>query len=245
MQLMTWTRRARAGGVLAVTTLGALAFAASLVATMVVYMRQFGEPQPPWSPAAGFSAVATNLFWFSLFAWHHSVFARPHVKAYVTRVLTPVLERSVYVWIASVLLGLVLWQWAPVPGLAWQVGGVAAALLMGLQLGGVALTLGASRQLGVLQLAGLRPAAARPSAPLVLERTGLYGFVRHPIYFAWILMVWPSPQMTGSRLTFAILTTVYLAIAVRFEERSLSEQFGDAYRDYQRTVRWRMLPGVY
>jgi protein-S-isoprenylcysteine O-methyltransferase Ste14 len=51
--------------------------------------------------------------------------------------------------------------------------------------------------------------------------------------------------MTASRFTFALITTLYLAIAVPIEERSLERAFGDSYREYKRRVRWRFLPGLY
>ena len=78
-----------------------------------------------------------------------------------------------------------------------------------------------------------------------LETPGLYGFVRHPFYFAWLLIVFGTPHMTMTRLTFAVMSTAYLAFAIPFEERGLIDVFGDEYRRYQRQVRWRMIPGVY
>jgi protein-S-isoprenylcysteine O-methyltransferase Ste14 len=51
--------------------------------------------------------------------------------------------------------------------------------------------------------------------------------------------------MTMTRLTFAVISTLYLAIAIPFEERSLIETFGADYASYRRTVRWRMIPGLY
>jgi protein-S-isoprenylcysteine O-methyltransferase Ste14 len=78
-----------------------------------------------------------------------------------------------------------------------------------------------------------------------LETTGLYALVRHPLYFAWVLLVFGAPHMTGTRLAFALVSTAYLALAVPLEERSLIRVFGDEYRAYQRKVRWRMVPGLY
>ena len=75
--------------------------------------------------------------------------------------------------------------------------------------------------------------------------TGLYGFVRHPLYFSWLLVVFGTPHMTMTRLTFAVVSSAYLGFAIPFEERGLIRVFGDDYRRYQRQVRWRMLPGVY
>ena len=94
------------------------------------------------------------------------------------------------------------------------------------------------------------PACARslPRAPVPhvpLQTHGVYGFVRHPVYFAWVLMVIGTPHMTMTRLTFAVISTAYLAIAIPFEERGLLDVFGSEYREYQKRVRWRMIPGLY
>jgi protein-S-isoprenylcysteine O-methyltransferase Ste14 len=53
------------------------------------------------------------------------------------------------------------------------------------------------------------------------------------------------PQMTFTRLTFAAISTIYLALAIPFEEKSLIETFGPDYASYRKKVRWRMLPGIY
>ena len=58
-------------------------------------------------------------------------------------------------------------------------------------------------------------------------------------------MVFASPDMTATRATFAIVTTLYLAIAIPWEERSLVQVFGRDYEAYRQQVRWRMFPGVY
>jgi protein-S-isoprenylcysteine O-methyltransferase Ste14 len=60
-----------------------------------------------------------------------------------------------------------------------------------------------------------------------------------------MLLVFATPHMTMTRLTFAVLSTGYLAIAIPFEERALVRVFGVGYREYQGRVRWRMIPGVY
>ena len=58
-------------------------------------------------------------------------------------------------------------------------------------------------------------------------------------------MVFGAAHMTGDRLAFAALTTLYLVVAIPLEERSLRRSFGDDYARYARDVRWRMIPFIY
>ena len=58
-------------------------------------------------------------------------------------------------------------------------------------------------------------------------------------------MVFAPAHMTGDRLTFAVITTLYLVVAIPWEERSLRRSFGDAYTRYMRDVKWRMIPFIY
>ncbi len=83
----------------------------------------------------------------------------------------------------------------------------------------------------------------RSNPPLTTR--GLYAFVRHPLYFAWTLFVFGAPTMTGTRASFAIVSTAYLMIAIPWEERGLVATFGQQYEDYRRRVKTRMIPWVY
>lgn len=230
------------------SVVGGLLFAASLLHAAFVYVTAFGRTPAPWSLALAGPAIAHNTLLFALFALHHSLFARLGVKAWIVGHTPASMERSIYVWCASLLFALLMWGWVDVPGVAWTATGLAALLLASAQMVGLIVTGLASRHIGVLRLAGVQPPTHVPSisaSPPALKRDGLYGFVRHPIYFAWLLLVWPTPVMTGSRLLFAIVTTAYLALAIPFEERALRREFGSAYDDYRRHVRWRMVPGIY
>jgi protein-S-isoprenylcysteine O-methyltransferase Ste14 len=223
---------------------GGLLFAGSLGYFGWQYLHGFDAQPAPGAHAA--SAVAPDILLFSLFALHHSLFARTGLKAAVTRTVSPSLERSVYVWIASLLfIGVCAW-WQPVAGIAWHVTGWPAGLLLALQAAGGVFTLVAARHLDVLELAGVRQALRLPlTRASGLDDHGPYGLVRHPIYFAWLLLVWPAPLMNGTRLVFATISTIYLLVAIPYEERDLRRQFGAAYDDYSRKVPWRLLPRIY
>jgi protein-S-isoprenylcysteine O-methyltransferase Ste14 len=74
---------------------------------------------------------------------------------------------------------------------------------------------------------------------------GPYGLVRHPIYLGWFLIVFAVPNMTTTRLVFAVVSSVYVLIAIPFEERSLLSSTAGAYARYKEKVRFRLVPGIY
>lgn len=98
-----------------------------------------GRPEVPgWrlGPAA-----AWNVLLFGAFAAHHSVMARAHAKAWLVQQVPVALERSLYVWIASLLLAAVCALWAHVPGLAYALPRPLAWIGTVAQLAGVWLTI--------------------------------------------------------------------------------------------------------
>jgi protein-S-isoprenylcysteine O-methyltransferase Ste14 len=223
---------------------GGLIFVCSLVYTAWAYVGPFGLAM---SESTSFVRPATlDALLFTGFALHHSVFARSGARQWTANRISLRLERSVYVWVASLLLSAIVALWQPVPGELWRVTAFPGLAFNAVQIAGVLVTLRASAALDVLSLAGVRQAfGTTVPGPAHLVDGGLYGVVRHPVYFGWVLMVWPTSAMTGTRFVFAAVSTIYLALAIPLEERSLRTQFGAAYRDYAAKVKWRMVPGIY
>lgn len=218
---------------------GGALFVASLALCAWWYLvmsgRSYGGP-PSW-PRFTFDAAL-----FTVFAFHHSVFAREPVKRAVAAVLPGRLIRSVYVWTASLLLMIVCLLWQPVGGDAYAVRGAAALVLIAAQLAGVGVIAWSVRAIDPLELAGIRVPGRTADA---LQIRGPYRLVRHPLYLGWMVAVFGHPHMTGDRLAFAAITSIYLVAAIPLEERSLRAAFGDAYERYRRAVRWRVIPFVY
>ena len=196
-----------------------------------------------WSHAGAFDARAAGIdaVLFSAFALHHSVFARESAKRWLSRVVPEPMLRSVYVWLASLLLIGVCGTWQPIGGEMFRHTGAWAVLHAAAQLAGLLIIVLAVRIIDPLELAGIR----RHSEPESLQIVGPYRWVRHPIYTGWLLLTFGPAHMTGDRLLFAGISTLYLLIAMPFEERSLRTSLGAAYEEYARRVRFRVIPYVY
>jgi protein-S-isoprenylcysteine O-methyltransferase Ste14 len=221
---------------------GALLFLLSLLSFGLVYGWRL-RVAAPGDLQASWPDVLANIVLFTIFALHHSIMARMGAKAWIARLVPPDLERSLYVWIASLLFLAVCWLWQPLPGVVWEVRGVTGWILVAIQLGGVVLTLRAARLVGVWDLAGI----TQPdhTKPVEFRADGPFGIVRHPIYLGWVLMVFGAPVMTTGRLVFAVVSTAYLVVAIPLEEASLVAAFGERYRAYQRVMKWRLIPGLW
>ena len=75
--------------------------------------------------------------------------------------------------------------------------------------------------------------------------SGLYGLVRHPMYFATLLLFLTIPLILASPWSFFIML-LYIPIIVkriRNEEKVL-EQDLDGYKAYTRRVRYRLIPFI-
>jgi methanethiol S-methyltransferase len=196
-----------------------------------------------WARSAPFDpgAVAVDAVLFTVFAAHHSVFAREPVKRWLLNVIPPGLIRSVYVWVASLLLILTCAAWQQIGRDLYRVHGWRALALALVQLAGVLMIASAVRAIDPLELAGIRSHVADES----LQIRGPYRLVRHPLYLGWFIATFGAAHMTGDRLFFAGISAFYLILAVPFEERSLASSFGEQYARYRQLVRWRIVPYVY
>ncbi|MEO5378356.1 MAG: DUF1295 domain-containing protein [Magnetococcus sp. DMHC-6] len=186
-------------------------------------------------------AFWTDVTLMLLFALHHSVAPRPFFKRWLARLLPSHLERSVYVLMAALLLGMVLWHWQPLPMPIWRVeqGGV-VYLIHGVFIVGIITSLVAMFQTDHYELFGLRQILLywknQPYFPPPFNEKGLYKWVRHPMMLGTLLVLWATPHMTAGHLLFSVFLSCYIFIGIFFEERDLEATLGALYVDYRQRV---------
>ena len=186
------------------------------------------------------TALLVDLALLALFALQHSVMARPAFKRLWTRVVPEPVERSTYVLASSLALALLFWQWRPIGGGVWHVGGVFATALVAIGAAGWLTVLASTFLINHFDLFGLRQVwlylRGLPYTPITFRTPGLYRFVRHPLYVGWLLAFWATPSMSAAHLVFALATTGYILAAIQLEERDLLAAHGEAYRRYRADV---------
>lgn len=194
------------------------------------------------APTPFLTALVIDLALLGLFAVQHSGMARPAFKRWWTKFVPPPIERSTYVLVSSLTLALLLWQWRPLSSLIWNVENeIARAALYGLAALGWLLLLSSTFLINHFDLFGLRQvwfhARQRKAMDEPFVTRAFYRIVRHPLMLGFLIGFWATPTMSLGHLLFALMTTAYIVIAVKFlEERDLLAQYGDTYRDYQRRV---------
>lgn len=76
--------------------------------------------------------------------------------------------------------------------------------------------------------------------------TGLYGIVRHPMYFATLLLFLSIPLVLGSVFSFIIFLAYPFIIAKRIKgEEKLLENELPGYTEYKQKVKYRLIPFIW
>jgi len=150
-----------------------------------------------------------------------------------------------YVAIQAALFLLIAFGPATAPWLpAWQAGTIRVASLLGVVLlaGGFVWMIAGAAQLAVGRSLSALPS---PKDTATLIDTGVFAFVRHPMYSGaiWAVLGWGLWRQGLLVLAYAALLTVFFDRKASREERSLGERFPE-YADYKRRVR-KLVPFVY
>ena len=187
-------------------------------------------------------AVLVDLILVGLFAFQHSLMARPGFKERWTRIVPKAAERSTYVLLTGLVLALLCWQWRPIAGVVWNVeGAVGKGLLQALFWLGWVILFAATFMINHFDLFGLRQVYLRlkdqPYRPVPFVEVALYRFVRHPIMLGLLIGLWATPSMSAGHLLFAAATTIYIFIGIFLEEHDTRQALGEDYETYRRQTR--------
>lgn len=76
--------------------------------------------------------------------------------------------------------------------------------------------------------------------------TGLYSIVRHPMYFATLLLFMSIPFILGSLISFIVFLVYPVIISKRIknEEEVLTREL-EGYEEYKQKVKYRMIPFIW
>lgn len=213
---------------------------------LIGFVGDFVVPKTIDSPASSLApvvAAVVDIALIALFGLQHSIMARPAFKRAWTRVVPPAAERSVYVLFASIALLILFWLWQPISMPVWAVPATMpwlSTLLWVLFWAGFGIVLTSTFLINHFELFGLQQAWLNlqghdADAP-ELRQPLFYRWVAHPLYAGFFLAFWATPSMTVGHLLLSIALSIYMLIAIRYEEHDLTGVFGEDYRRYRSQV---------
>jgi len=196
------------------------------------------------------AGVGLNASLSLAFFIQHSVMIRRSFRRWLAKFIRAEYHGALFTIASGVVLLILVAFWqksayvlaAPQGIIRWMMRAVFILAILGFYWG--------FRALGSFDGFGLRPILNNlrgkdpPSMPFIVR--GPYRWVRHPLYFFCLLLIWSCPDLSLDRLLFNVLWSTWILVGSVFEERDLVADFGESYRDYQRKVPmlipWRILP---
>jgi protein-S-isoprenylcysteine O-methyltransferase Ste14 len=175
-----------------------------------------------------------------LFFIQHSAMIR---KSFRDR-LAPIIPRhyhpSTYAIASGIVLTAVILLWQPSQTVLYQAEGLFRLPARVISLFAIVGFAWGVRALGSFDPYGLVPIKVRLRGkqlrPPNFVLRGPYLWIRHPLYFFMIVLIWSTPDLSSDRLLFNVLWTLWVVLGTYLEERDLFAELGERYRDYQKTV---------
>ena len=149
-------------------------------------------------------------------------------------------QRSPYrvlipMWVGMwIVMGAITWPWRHERFYASALAWIPAAIFFA---AGFALYRTGGRNFSGAQLGG-RPELERGRHDQQLVTSGIRARVRHPIYLAHLCELLGWSIGTGLVVVYGLTAFAVFtgAVMIRMEDRELEQRFGEAYRDYRRSV---------
>ncbi len=185
-------------------------------------------------------ALLWDAFLSMLFFIQHSGTIRPSFRAWLSYAVPPHYQPATYAIASGTVLATVVLLWQTSQTVLLEIEGPLQLLFRAFSLLAIAGFVWGVRALRTFDPFGrgsimvrLRDKQHRP--PQFALR-GPYFWVRHPLYFFMLVLIWSTPDMNSDRLLFNVLWTSWIIYGSYLEERDLVAEFGETYRQYQETV---------
>lgn len=175
-----------------------------------------------------------------LFFAQHSGMVRASFRTWLSSTIPAHYCSAIYAIASGTVLTAVLLLWQPSHILLFEVHGLGAIALRAAFLLAVAASVWGIWSLKAFDPFGRIPIAAHldgkqwPKSQFTVR--GPYLWVRHPLYFCMLVLIWATPIMSADRLLFNVLWTTWLVLGSYLEEKDLVAAYGASYRNYQATV---------
>ena len=191
----------------------------------------------------GFPEV-TVLVWDGflsiLFFVQHSSMIRRGFRARLSNTIPNYYSNAVFTLASSIVLTGIVVLWQTSITVLYELQGFQRWITWGVFLAGIVGVCWGIYALKFTDLFGHIPIRDHLNGkPLYTQKFSVYGpylWVRHPLYFCVLLLMWACPELTLDRLIFNLLWTVWIIIGTVLEERDLMLDFADDYRQYQTRV---------
>jgi len=185
-----------------------------------------------------------------LFFIQHSVMVRKTFRNRLNKIFSPHYHGIIYTTASGVFLVCLVLFWQNAGQTLVNIQGVSRWAMQGIFFASMLGMIWAMYVLRSFDTFGIQPVLASIRAsqnvqamPLTIR--GPYRWVRHPLYFCTLVLIWFRPDITVDRLMFNILFTVWIVLGTVLEERDLVAEFHETYNKYQHKVPmlipWKLL----
>jgi hypothetical protein len=185
-------------------------------------------------------ALVADALLSLLFFLQHSIMVRKGVRMGLANLIPDDYYSAFYAFSSGITLLFTMLLWQKIPGPIVTAGGVYYWMLRALFFLCFVGFYWGSKSLGPFDPFGVKKIKRliqnRETRIMPLTIRGAYRWVRHPLYFFFLIMVWSCPELTADRLLFNIIWSLWIVAATMLEERDLVYDFGDQYRTYQMQV---------
>ena len=175
-----------------------------------------------------------------LFFIQHSGMIRESFRNRLSSIIPPYYYSAIYSIVSGIVLIIVVLLWQISQTILFQIQGPLQLLPRAICLLGIIGFIWGVRALGTFDPFGRIPILAnlhrkQLRSPNFVVR-GPYFWVRHPLYFFMLVIIWSVPVVNSDRLLFNVVWTFWIVIGSYLEEKDLVAEFGEKYQFYQKTV---------